>query len=227
MASKPAARMAWARSCATLARMSLHATRAPAAANPDATMPPMLRLVPVTKATLPARACWVGALVLTASAPRREDLVRVEAPGLHERAPRRAAEAQLASGPGQGEPVEDLLLAGVLDGGGGRGLPAGEVPGDEGVVEGAVRARVRGQSVRLVREEGVGPRRRRHERDPPRALGQVPRHRTADVHEAPRCRRRRIQFERLAVGAAEALRRHDAPAVAVDRHAHEGPREAG
>ena len=43
-----------ARPSATSARTSLQATRAPSAAKPDATVPPMFGLAPVTIATLPA-----------------------------------------------------------------------------------------------------------------------------------------------------------------------------
>ena len=55
MASPPAALIRSARSWATAGRKSLHRTLAPAAAKPEAMVPPMLGLAPVTMATLPAR----------------------------------------------------------------------------------------------------------------------------------------------------------------------------
>src|SRR5260370_41767393 len=115
---------------------------APSAARPSAMPPPILGLVPVTIAT--RSLSFIG----LPSVRRRdqERLGRVEDPSVDE-ARLLGLALQLAHGAREAHPVQDLLLAAVLDGGARVAAPGLPVAGPERVVHAPVGWRVGPQEV--------------------------------------------------------------------------------
>src|SRR2546428_10220752 len=124
---------------------------------------------------------------------RREALVRVEDVRLD---PRRLVglAPELGHGARQTHPVEELLLAALLDRGQRRLAPRRVVASLERPVQDAVGRDIRIEEVVLGREERVGPARRGDERDAPRAPRQHAGTGGAEVEAAPGHRRRRVEL---------------------------------
>src|SRR3989454_1707575 len=153
---------------------------------------------------------------------RREALVRVEDVRLD---PRRLVglAPELGHGPRQTHPVEELLLAALLDRGQRRLAPGRPVASLERRVQDAVGRDIRIEEVVLARQERVGPARRGDERDTPGAPCQGAGARGAEVEAAPGHRRGRVELiagRRLGEACdAGSLRDHLSPvAVDLDRH---------
>src|SRR5579884_407687 len=147
-------------------------------------------------------------------AKARDDLVRVHDVALDQHGVPRA-QAQLGHRAHQAEPVQQLLLAAVLDLTK-RPLPPDRVvAGDQRREQFSVRGQVGIQAIVLRREEGVRPARRGDERDAPRARGERPRARGAQLEAAAWRGRRRVQLvlaDRFPQPAHVAAKPDDPPA---------------
>src|SRR6266478_5976728 len=86
----------------------------------------------------------------------------------------------------EAHPVQELLLAGILDLLGAQLAPARELARAQFVEARPVAGIVGIEVMVFWRQEGVRPARRGDQRDPPWAVGQSLRHRAADIETAPR-----------------------------------------
>src|SRR5258708_4723173 len=92
--------------------------------------------------------------------------------------------AERVHGAAEADPVEELLLAGILDFLGRQLAPAVELARAHLVEARAVAGVVGIEVMVLRRKERMRPTRRRNQRHPPRALCEGPRHRAADFEAA-------------------------------------------
>src|SRR5215472_17121392 len=176
----------------------------------------------ITSRALPSRFNELWAQEGPSSPEQREALVRVEQIRL-DVVDDFGVAAERGHRAGEADPVQELLLARILDLRGGQLAPAREIARGELIEARPVAVDIGIDPVMLRGQERMRPARRRDERDAPRAVGEDARNRGADIEAARRVGSGRI--DRVGVGAAGQMRAaaafgDDRGAVAIDVKRH-------